>query len=96
MTEKLIDEVISEARERWDLGGVIVIHRVGSLLPKDQIVLVAVTSSHRESAYLANQYIMDYLKVRATFWKMTDIGGQRLWLDMKDSDKEQASGWCCS
>lgn len=69
MTEKALAEIVVEARSRWPLGRVTVIHRVGELWPGDEIVFVGVTSAHRSSAFDAGQFIMDYLKTRAPFWK---------------------------
>lgn len=69
MTEKALEEIVVEARGRWDIYDALVIHRVGPLKPCDQIVLVAVTSAHRGEAFAACEFIMDYLKTRAPFWK---------------------------
>ena len=69
MTEKALAEIVDEARNRWPLGRVTVIHRIGELWPGDEIVFVGVTSAHRSSAFEAGQFIMDYLKTRAPFWK---------------------------
>ena len=69
MTEKLLAEIVDEARERWSVIGVTVLHRVGTLAPGDQIVLVAVSAAHRQEAFEATSFLMDYLKTRATFWK---------------------------
>ena len=69
MTEKALDGIVAEAKRRWDLCDALVIHRIGELKPSDQIVLVAVTSAHRGEAFAACQFIMDYLKTRAPFWK---------------------------
>jgi molybdopterin synthase catalytic subunit len=69
MTEKSIEAIVDEARTRWKIIGVRVIHRVGQLVPTDQIVMVAVSSQHRKDAFLACEFVMDYLKTRAPFWK---------------------------
>jgi molybdopterin synthase catalytic subunit len=69
MTEKALEAIVAEAKGRWDIYGALVIHRVGPLKPCDQIVLVAVTSAHRGEAFAACEFIMDYLKTRAPFWK---------------------------
>ncbi len=69
MTEKALAEIVDEARNRWPLGRVTVIHRIGELWPGDEIIFVGVTSAHRSSAFEAGQFIMDYLKTRAPFWK---------------------------
>src|SRR6266536_1050072 len=69
MTERSLTAIVDEAKSRWDLHDILVIHRVGKLEPTDQIVLVAVTSAHRGEAFAACQFVMDYLKTRAPFWK---------------------------
>lgn len=93
MTEKSIDEIIDEARSRWQLIGTRVIHRVGQLSPSDQIVLVAVTSQHRKHAFLACEFIMDYLKTRAPFWKKEQTTEGERWLETRTSDFDAASQW---
>ncbi len=93
MTERLIEDMVTEARSRWELGRVTVIHRVGELRPGDQIVLVAVSAPHREGAFSAASFLMDYLKTRATFWKKTGAGDRGRWLDMRDSDRRAAERW---
>ncbi|HTZ00314.1 MAG TPA: molybdenum cofactor biosynthesis protein MoaE, partial [Rhodocyclaceae bacterium] len=72
MTAKAIEEIVDQARERWHLLGVRVIHRIGRLLPGERIVLVAVAASHRGEAFAACEFIMDYLKTRAPFWKLEE------------------------
>lgn len=93
MTEKALAAIVAEARSRWDVYDALVIHRVGRLLPCDQIVLVAVTSAHRGAAFAACEFIMDYLKTRAPFWKRetTPLGGR--WVDARDSDSSAAERW---
>ena len=93
MTEKEIARIIDEADLRWDIIAVTVIHRIGHLLPGDEIVLAGVSSQHRGDAFEACQFIMDYLKTRATFWKKetTDHGDR--WLTTRQSDLEAAEGW---
>lgn len=93
MTEKSIEAIIDEARSRWKLIGARVIHRVGQLSPMDQIVLVAVTSQHRKDAFLACEYIMDYLKTRAPFWKKEQTTEGERWLETRASDFEAADQW---
>jgi len=93
MTEKSIQDIIDQARTRWNLYDVLVIHRVGTLLPTDQIVLVVVTSSHRGEAFAACEFVMDYLKTRAPFWKKEDIPGGGRWVDARESDDAAASRW---
>jgi molybdopterin synthase catalytic subunit len=93
MTEKALATLVEEANARWTLLGVTVIHRVGRLLPGDPIVLVAVASSHRGEAFAACEFIMDYLKTQAPFWKKeeTDEGGR--WVDARASDDAAAARW---
>lgn len=93
MTEKALEEIVTEARGRWDIYDALVIHRVGPLKPCDQIVLVAVTSAHRGEAFAACEFIMDFLKTRAPFWKReaTPDGGR--WVDARETDDSAAARW---
>lgn len=93
MTEKSLAKIISTAKERWRLGRVKVIHRVGELFIGDQIVFVGVTSKHRQDAFSANEFIMDYLKVQAPFWKKEANKEGTNWLDAKTSDENKAAQW---
>ncbi|WP_292990255.1 molybdopterin synthase catalytic subunit MoaE [Pantoea sp.] len=93
MTEKALQEIIDAARERWPLQRVTVIHRVGELFPGDEIVLVGVTSAHRGSAFSAAEFIMDYLKTRAPFWKREATEQGDRWVDARDSDHQAAQRW---
>jgi len=97
MTEKSLAKIIIQAKERWNIGRVKVIHRIGELNIGDQIVFVGVTSKHRQDAFAANEFIMDYLKVKAPFWKkeqITDDGQtSENWLDAKNSDNDKADLW---
>jgi molybdopterin synthase catalytic subunit len=93
MTEKALADIVKEARGRWPLRAVRVIHRVGRLLPGDRIVLVAVTSRHRQAAFAACEFIMDYLKTRAPFWKHEETPAGGRWVDARDSDDEAARRW---
>jgi len=97
MTEKALKKIITQARERWKIGRIKVIHRIGELHIGDQIVFVGVTSKHRHDAFAANEFIMDYLKVKAPFWKKERIAeGENTseqWLDAKDSDNNKAKTW---
>ena len=93
MTEKALAAIVDEAKSRWDLYGALVIHRVGRLQPCDQIVLVAVTSAHRSDAFAACEFIMDYLKTRAPFWKREATAGGAHWVDARDSDDTAAARW---
>jgi len=97
MTEKSLAKIILQAKERWDIGRVKVIHRIGELSIGDQIVFVGVTSKHRQDAFAANEFIMDYLKVKAPFWKKEKITntGQTSenWLAAKTTDTDKADLW---
>src|SRR5574343_1087028 len=93
MTEKALEEIVVEARGRWDIYDALVIHRVGPLKPCDQIVLVAVTSAHRGEAFAACEFIMDYLKTRAPFWKKEDTPEGAHWVDARETDDSAAARW---
>ncbi len=93
MTEKALQTILDEAASRWALYGMRVIHRVGPLNPCDQIVLVAVTSAHRGDAFAACEFIMDYLKTRAPFWKKEDTPAGAKWVDARESDEGAAARW---
>jgi len=93
MTEKALADIEAEARRRWALFGVLVIHRVGELRPQDQIVLVAVTAAHRGEAFAACEFIIDYLKTRAPFWKKEATPDGARWVDARTSDDEAAQRW---
>ena len=93
MTEKALAEIVEEAKARWDIYGALVIHRVGPLKPCDQIVLVAVTSAHRGEAFAACEFIMDYLKTRAPFWKRETTPDGARWVDARESDDSAAARW---
>ena len=93
MTEKALEEIVDEAKSRWEIYGALVIHRVGPLRPCDQIVLVAVTSAHRGEAFAACEFIMDYLKTRAPFWKREATPEGARWVDARDSDDSAAMRW---
>jgi molybdopterin synthase catalytic subunit len=93
MTEKALEAIVAEARGRWDIYGVRVIHRVGRLLPGDRIVFVAVASAHRGEAFAACEFIMDYLKTRAPFWKKEETPEGGRWVDARESDDHAAGRW---
>ena len=93
MTEKALEAIVEEAKGRWDIYDALVIHRVGPLLPCDQIVLVAVTSAHRGESFAACEFIMDYLKTRAPFWKKEATPAGSRWVDARDSDDSAAERW---
>lgn len=98
MTENVLNNIAEQARQRWPLDGIRIIHRVGELHATDQIVLVGVSSAHRIAAYEASQFIMDILKTEAPFWKKESTktqqgkAGER-WVDAKVSDSKQAEDW---
>lgn len=93
MTEKAIEEIVVQARGRWNVLDALVIHRVGTLKPLDQIVLVIVASEHRGDAFAACEFIMDYLKTRAPFWKKEKTGCGARWVDARESDDIAAERW---
>ncbi|MEQ9891318.1 molybdopterin synthase catalytic subunit MoaE [Pectobacterium aroidearum] len=93
MTEKALAEIVDLARERWELPRVSVIHRVGALYPGDEIVFVGVSAAHRSAAFDAAQFIMDYLKTRAPFWKREATPEGERWVESRDSDKQAAQRW---
>lgn len=93
MTERSIAKLIVEARRRFDVRGVKVIHRVGVLAVTDQIVLVAVTSRHRGQAFQCAEFLMDWLKTRAPFWKKESVEGSGRWVDARATDDEAAARW---
>ncbi len=93
MTEKALHAIVVEAKERWDLIGVTVVHRVGELRPTDAIVLVAVASAHRGDAFQACEFIMDFLKTRAPFWKKEENSQGARWVESHNSDTRAAECW---
>ena len=93
MTEREIAHCIDEAVKRWALLGVTIVHRIGRLVPGDPIVLVATASTHRKDAFAAAEFLMDYLKTRAPFWKEEDRSGTKSWIEGRASDVERAKRW---
>lgn len=93
MTEKAIEAMVDEAQRRFDIIGARVIHRVGLLQPTEQIVLVAVTSAHRGQSFLACEFLMDYLKSHAPFWKKEQTPEGARWVDARVSDDAAAARW---
>jgi molybdopterin synthase catalytic subunit len=93
MTEKAIEAMIDQAFSRFDLRAVRVVHRVGTLLPQEQIVLVAVTSAHRGDAFQACEFLMDYLKTQAPFWKKEHTPQGARWVDARVADDEALKRW---
>jgi molybdopterin synthase catalytic subunit len=96
MTEQALESIVAEARRRWRLLAVTVIHRVGRLLPGERIVLVAVSSSHRGEAFSACAFIIDYLKTRAPFWKREESRAGARWVEARETDELSASRWSAS
>lgn len=93
MTERALEDICRQAHERWALYDTLVIHRVGPLQPTDQIVLVGVTAAHRGEAFAACEFIMDYLKTRAPFWKKEQTPQGDRWVEARSADDEAASRW---
>ena len=93
MTEKALARIVEEAKGRWDLYDALVIHRIGTLAPMDPIVLVGVTSAHRGDAFAACEFIVDYLKTRAPFWKKEDTTAGARWVEARDTDDAAAARW---
>jgi molybdopterin synthase catalytic subunit len=93
MTEKALEVIVAQSKARWDLYEVLVIHRVGELRPTDQIVLVVVTSAHRGEAFAACEFVMDYLKTQAPFWKKEATPAGTRWVDARDSDEAARERW---
>lgn len=93
MTEKALTDIAHEAGSRWSLLGATIIHRIGVLRPGDQIVLVITASEHRGDAFAAAEFMMDYLKTRAPFWKRQSAASSQEWLGPRDSDELRAARW---
>lgn len=93
MTEKSLEQIITKARERFDIYSAMIIHRVGPLFPQDQIVLAACTSRHREQSFLACQFLMDYLKTEAPFWKKEETPEGARWVSARDTDDHAKQKW---
>lgn len=93
MTDKALTSIAEQAKARWNLLDVLIIHRIGTLAPTDQIVLVVTTSSHRGDAFAACQYVMDYLKTDAPFWKKEVTAEGTRWVDARDSDADARQRW---
>lgn len=93
MTQRQLEAIVAEARQRWPLDDCLVIHRFGELMPGDRIVLVITASAHRQAAFDASAFLVDWLKTKAPFWKLEEDGNQRRWVEAKASDDEAASRW---
>jgi molybdopterin synthase catalytic subunit len=93
MTHKALEKIVEEAKSRWDIIDLLVIHRVGALRPKDQIVLVVVAGAHRGEAFAACEFVMDYLKTQAPFWKKERTSAGTRWVEARSSDDAAARRW---
>ena len=93
MTERALERIAADARARWDLIDILIVHRVGRMLPTDQIVLVVVTSGHRGEAFAACEFLMDYLKTRAPFWKKEQTPDGSRWVEARVDDDAAADRW---
>ncbi len=93
MTERALEQIVAEAKARWDIVDVLVVHRVGRLAPNDQIVLVVVTGAHRGEAFAACEFVMDYLKTRAPFWKKEATAQGARWVEARTADDLAAERW---
>ena len=93
MCEKALEKIVAEAKSRWHILGVRVIHRIGRLLPNEQIVLVAVSSTHRADAFAGCEFIIDYLKTAAPFWKREQTAHDSHWIETKESDEQRTLRW---
>ena len=93
MTEKALEKIVAEAKQRWNVMEALVVHRVGELKPADQIVLVVVTGAHRGEAFAACEFIMDYLKTRAPFWKKEQTAKGSRWVEARTADDDAAERW---
>jgi molybdopterin synthase catalytic subunit len=93
MTERALEDILQQARDRWNVFDIVVVHRVGRLRPVDQIVLVAVSSAHRGEAFSACEFVMDYLKTQAPFWKKEQTPDGARWVEARDSDGVAAQRW---
>jgi molybdopterin synthase catalytic subunit len=93
MTEKALAAIVAEAKARWRIFDALVVHRVGDLGPTDQIVLVGVTAAHRGDAFAACEFIIDYLKTRAPFWKKEETPAGARWVEARSADDEAAARW---
>ncbi|WIO74035.1 molybdopterin synthase catalytic subunit MoaE [Porticoccaceae bacterium LTM1] len=93
MTEKSLQAIVDEAKQRWSISEVTLVHRVGEMAVGEQIVFVGVASGHRSEAFFACEFIMDYLKTRAPFWKKALSEKGDCWVEAKESDQQQAARW---
>jgi molybdopterin synthase catalytic subunit len=93
MTEKSLENIVEQAKARWPIGEPIIIHRVGELAPGDQIVYIGVASAHRKAAFEACEFLIDYLKIKAPFWKKEQTENGMQWVDARETDTTAATRW---
>ncbi|WP_299795661.1 molybdopterin synthase catalytic subunit MoaE [uncultured Shewanella sp.] len=93
MTEAVLNQIAVEARERWPLNNVTIIHRVGTMALGEQIVFIGVTSAHRKAAFAACEFLIDFLKTKAPFWKLEAGESGKNWVEAKDADEQAAKMW---
>ena len=93
MTESEIEKIVFESFQRWELTGVTVIHRIGNLKPSDQIVFVGVSSKHRQNAFDGCNFIMDWLKTKAPFWKVEENNNKKNWVNFNENDNQALKKW---
>jgi len=93
MTERALEDIVSQARQRWDIIDALIVHRIGAIAPLEQIVLVAVTSMHRHNAFEACRFLIDYLKTDAPFWKKERTPDGSRWVEARASDEQARAGW---
>ena len=93
MTERALQDICAQARSRWDIIDLLIVHRIGTLAPTDPIVLVAVTSAHRGEAFAACEFVMDYLKTDAPFWKKETTPEGERWVEARQADDEARARW---
>ncbi|MDF0534609.1 molybdopterin synthase catalytic subunit MoaE [Shewanella sp. A32] len=93
MTEAVLQQITTQARERWPLNFVTIIHRVGTMSLGEQIVFIGVSSAHRKAAFAACEFLIDFLKTKAPFWKLEGTGDDKRWVDARDADEQAAKAW---
>ena len=93
MTERALEDIVAQARQRWDILDALIVHRVGTIAPTEQIVLVAVTSAHRQQAFEACRFLIDYLKTDAPFWKKERTPDGSHWVEARSSDEQARAAW---
>jgi molybdopterin synthase catalytic subunit len=93
MTERALEDIVAQARQRWDIIDALIVHRIGLIAPQEQIVLVAVTSMHRHDAFEACRFLIDYLKTDAPFWKKESTAHGSHWVEARASDEQARAGW---